>query len=432
MRQRNFSLLWFAGLISLAGDWALSVAFPLYVYNLTDSTLATSGMVIARLVSAIAMGPIAGVFVDRWDRRNTMIVCNLLRAPILLGLVFVDSSSDLWLVYLVAGSTSIIAQFFSPGENALLPLLVPADRLVPANSLNTLNNNLARLIGPPLGAGLATLYGLNGPAIADAASFLTAAILLACVVSPELPKTRSISVGRAGTLVSRLLQPSRNVLTELRAGFRLIVSNRTLRVLFVLFTVTAIGEGVMGVMFLVFVKEILDGGSTELGWFMSGQAVGGLVGALLIGAFGARLAAAKLIGWGCLGIGLIDLAIFNYPNLTSGVASVWPGVALMIVVGIPAAAAVTGWGTMIQQEVEDAFRGRVFAALTTAIGLFTLVGTLIAGIIGDSFGIIRILTLQSCGYIIAGVVALLLLVPVSHLARSIKTTPIPASAGSPD
>lgn len=432
MRQRNFSLLWFAGLISLAGDWMLSVALPLYVYNLTESALATSGMMIARLVPMIAMGPIAGVFVDRWDRRNTMIICNLLRAPILLGLVFVDSASDLWLAYLVAFSTSTIAQFFSPAENALLPLLVSPDRLVPANSLNTLNNNLARLLGPPLGAGLAALYGLNGPAIADSASFLIAALLLALVISPEASKATKAAAERAGTFISRLLQACRNVLDELRAGFRLIVSNRTLRILFVLFTITSIGEGVMGVMFLVFVKDILRGGSPELGWFMSGQAVGGLAGALLIGAYGARLAAARLIGWGCLGLGIIDLAIFNYPNLTSGVAPVWPGVAFMIVVGVPAAAAVTGWGTMIQQEVEDAFRGRVFAALTTTIGLFNLVGALLAGIVGDRFGVITILNLQSSGYIIAGISALLLLVPVVHRSRAAVSGSVPVSAGSSD
>src|SRR5690349_13694535 len=76
LRQRNFALLWFGGLISLAGDYMLYIALPLYIYNLTGSVLATSAMLIARLAPAIVFGSLAGVFVDRWDRRRTMIVAN--------------------------------------------------------------------------------------------------------------------------------------------------------------------------------------------------------------------------------------------------------------------------------------------------------------------------------------------------------------------
>ena len=74
LRQRNFGLLWFGGLISLAGDWMLNIALPIYVYTLTGSALATGGMLIARLIPNLLLGSVAGVFVDRWDRRHTMII----------------------------------------------------------------------------------------------------------------------------------------------------------------------------------------------------------------------------------------------------------------------------------------------------------------------------------------------------------------------
>src|SRR5919198_1112108 len=80
LRQRNFALLWFAGLISLAGDWMLIVALPIYVYQLTGSTLATSTMFIAGRLPTLLFGSVAGVFVDRWDRKRTMVVANLLLA----------------------------------------------------------------------------------------------------------------------------------------------------------------------------------------------------------------------------------------------------------------------------------------------------------------------------------------------------------------
>src|SRR5215470_5438421 len=114
LRQRNFGLLWFGGLISLAGDWMLNVALPIYVYTLTGSALATGGMLIARIIPNLLLGSVAGVFVDRWDRRHTMIVANLLMALALLPLLLVRSADWLWLVYLVAFVQATIAQFFRP------------------------------------------------------------------------------------------------------------------------------------------------------------------------------------------------------------------------------------------------------------------------------------------------------------------------------
>src|SRR5689334_4152288 len=102
LRQRNFGLLWFAGLISLAGDWTLRVALPIYVYQLTGSTLATSTILMAGMLPNLLLGSVAGVFVDRWDRKRTMVVSNLLLALGLLPLLAVHSADQLWIVFLVA------------------------------------------------------------------------------------------------------------------------------------------------------------------------------------------------------------------------------------------------------------------------------------------------------------------------------------------
>src|ERR671927_398560 len=100
LRQRNFALLWLGGMISFAGDWALFIALPVYVYDLTGSALVMGGMFIAQTLPRLLMGSVAGVFVDRWDRRRTMVVADLLMALGLLPLLAVDSLDPLWLVYL--------------------------------------------------------------------------------------------------------------------------------------------------------------------------------------------------------------------------------------------------------------------------------------------------------------------------------------------
>ncbi len=91
LRQRNFALLWTGGLISLLGDWTLMVGMPLFVYALTGSTVATGAMVIARLIPRVLLSSVAGVFVDRWDRKRTMVCTDLLLALCLLPLLAVHT-----------------------------------------------------------------------------------------------------------------------------------------------------------------------------------------------------------------------------------------------------------------------------------------------------------------------------------------------------
>ena len=122
LRQRNFALLWFGGLISLTGSWVLQVALPFYVYQMTGSSLAAGMMAIVHTLPAIGLGSLAGVLVDRWDRKRTMVIANGLQGLLLLLLLIVlHLTQQVWIVYGVAFAATAIAQFFAPAENALLP-----------------------------------------------------------------------------------------------------------------------------------------------------------------------------------------------------------------------------------------------------------------------------------------------------------------------
>jgi MFS family permease len=399
LRQRNFGLLWSAGLISLAGDWMLRIALPIYVYQLTGSALATSTMLIAGMLPDLLFGSIAGVFVDRWDRKRTMVISNLLLAIGLLPLLAVRSAEQIWLLYLVAFVESTIAQFFGPAENALLPQLVGDEHLVAANSLNSLNNNLARLIGPALGGLVAGLIGVVGVALVDAATFLLAAALVALISGVYRPAKVTdadapATIGQAWAAVPR----------EWLAGLRLILRERVVMILFALIAITSLGEGVFGVLFVVFVNRILGGGAQEIGWLMSAQAVGGLIGGVLVGWVGNKASSSALIGLGALAFGLIDLAIFNYPAFFPGFAL---AVALFVAVGIPGVAMRTGMNVLLQGAVADEYRGRIFGTYGMTGALLALLGATLAGTLGDRLGPVTLLNIQGGVYVIAG-----LLVPV--------------------
>lgn len=399
LRQRNFALLWFAGLISILGDWMLRVALPITVYQLTGSAVATAGIVIAGLLPSVIFGSIAGVFVDRWDRKRTMVLANLIRAPVLLLLLIVDSAGDVWAVYVVAFVGATLGQFFSPAENALLPELVGPEHLIPANALNTLNNNLARLIGPAVGGVVAGWYGLRGVVVADAASFLIAAAMIALIAAPTRPPREIRETGGIGSRFATLRD-------EWIEGMRLIRRNRSLGIVFGVYAISGFGEGLIGAAFPVYVSDVLNGGPQEAGWLMSGQAVGGLIGAFLIGSRAKTITPLKLFAWGAIGTGAIDLLIFTYPTVISGV---WLGVALFVVVGLPITAFLTGGMTTMQAETDDAYRGRVFGALNTTMALLMVVSAAIAGFATDRFGAIAVLSFDSLAYIVSGLVALKLM-----------------------
>jgi MFS family permease len=376
------------------------VALPITVYELTGSALATGAILIANKIAALMLGTVAGVFVDRWDRKRTMVIANLIRGPALLLLLAVNSADRIWLVYVVAVVMSAVGQFFRPAENALLPRLVGEEYLVPANALNALNDNLGRLIGPALGGLAAAWIGLGGVAIIDAASFLVAAGMIAAIGAPTRPE-RASSLDADGRPAAKAA-----MWREWLAGLRMVWERPVVRLVFGVFAIASIGEGVMQTAFWIFIDETLGGGTREAGWLISAQAVGGFVGTWVIGSWGKARPPLTLLAWGSIGIGLCDLMLFNYPSFASGIGL---GLLLMGLAGLPSTAFGTGYLAALQADVADAYRGRVFGALLATSALFMIIGAAFAGVATARLGAVAVLTIDAVGYIAAGAFALMAL-----------------------
>lgn len=403
LRQRNFGLLWTAGLISLIGDWALVVGLPVEIYRRTGSTLATAGMVLASLIPAITLGSIAGIFVDRWDRRRLMIAINVLLAVSILPLLVIDNLG-IWVAYAVLVVASSLEQLFAPAETALLPNLLEAGEqdLVTANALNGLNNQLARIIGPAVGGIAVALGGLTLVIVVDAVTFLGAAVLLLLIRSSrtraERPAPRDAVEHAATSAWTRLRR-------EWREGLELVVRHPVLRALLVFMVITQTGEGLLGTLFVPWATDVLRTDAAGYGTLLSAQAVGGVIGGLAIGRLGARVKPLRLLIVGAVVFGLIDLALFTYPLL-------WPfiGPALvgMVVVGLPAAAIGASYSTLQQMESPDSHRGRVVGAIMAGSSVGSLLGAVIAGVLGEVVPVVLLLIVQGSGYVIAGLVVWLL------------------------
>ena len=199
LRRRDFGLLWAGGLISETGDWFLLVGLPVWVFKVTGSSLVTATVFLVGLLPSLVVGPLAGVLVDRWDRRRTLVAVSLAEAVFLLPLLAVDGPDRLWIVYLVMAVEATLAQLNDPARNALVPSLVPRARPGRGQRPHRPQRNLARLVGSPLGGVLVELSGLPGLVIGDAISFLLGAALLALVRPPASAPSRS-EVPRRGSL----------------------------------------------------------------------------------------------------------------------------------------------------------------------------------------------------------------------------------------
>jgi Na+/melibiose symporter-like transporter len=397
VRNRDYRLLLSAGLISLVGDWILRVGLGYYVYALTGSTLAAATTLLAALLPQIALGSLAGVYVDRWDRRRTMVVTNLALAAGLLPLFAVHDRYHVWIVYLVAIVETALAQFFVAAEAALVPRLVPEDTLVTANALNGQNRDVARLVGAALGGVVAGLGGLTLVTVVDIGTFVVAAGLLAAIVHSGPPER---GAGHAPHL-----------LREWAQGARIAVGNRTLRVLLGFTVVTGFGEAVMGTLFAPFVRDVLHGSATAFGAILAVQAAGGIIGGLVAAAVGPRFNPRDLVGYGALAFGVLDLALFLYPLIRP---ALWPALVLMVLVGLPGAFTTAGLATAFQLATADAYRGRVFGALTALRGAAMLGGALGAGTLGGRIGIVPVIAIQGAGYCLAALLVL------ARLPRSVR------------
>ncbi|HET9972935.1 MAG TPA: MFS transporter [Streptosporangiaceae bacterium] len=402
--RRDLRLVLTAGVISLSGDWILTIGLTYRVFAVTGSTVASALTMASAFAPQLLLGAVAGVFADRWDRRRTMIAADLLLAAGLLPLLLVHDASRVWIVFAVLFWEGCVEQFFSPAQQAMVPRLVPEDELVAANALSGQVSNVSRLAGSALGGVLAAAGGIVAVTLADAASFLVSAVLLVLVRTTGRTAAREGGPARGNPLRPPAVGGRLAAVgADLRDGLRLATRHRTLRLLMIFALVTSVGEGIMSALFAPFVENVLHGTPQDLGFILAAQAVGGIAGGMAAAASGHRIRAARLLGLGAVLFGLVDLAIFLYPL---GYVAVWPAIAGMIVVGLPGALTLAGLITLFQRSSEDSYRGRVFGALSALEGVSVLAGTLGAGYLSRVAGIVPVLAVQGAGYVVAGLVML--------------------------
>ena len=396
LRKRDYGLLWVSQLISIIGDWALFTALPFFIYKITGSVLATGVMFMIQVLPPLFLGSIAGVFVDRWDRRWTMIGSSIFRAAVLLIMLGVRSADMVWLIYLAGFLESSASQFFGPANNALLPTLIDEDQLLTANSLDSLGENGARLIGPALGGILLASVGLSGVILFDIGSYIVAAALLYFIRVPGIDINDTVEVeGSADNAISAFWG-------ELRAGFKLVLGSQPLSRIFLVLGIAFLGDSILTVLFVAFFQDVVGVGSTEFGLVLTVRGVAGILGGLILSKFGSKFKPRQLIPFGLIGTGIGLLAMVFWPLY-------YVSLLITLMLSVPLIAWLISSQTWIQSHSPDEYRGRVFGAYGTFSALLMLVGIMFASSLGDLIGISKTLYFGGAIYIFSGILAIILL-----------------------
>ncbi len=368
LSRRDFFRVWLSQAVSYVGDRFTQVALFLYVLDLYEGSAGAAGLLImVQCLPLIIFGSLAGVFVDRWDKRRTMVACDLVRAAIIAVVPFLAADTRLF-VFVVAFLMQTATTFFTPALQASVPeLLERRDEILVANSLMYSTKYFTDIVGFSLAGIAVAAIGVKIAFVIDAVTFLFSAWLL---------------VGIGKRLVAGAPRPGGlgAYWEDLKEGIRYHRTNPVVFSLLVSFTLGVLAMGGLNALLVVAVEKILRVEEYWWGFLLSAQAVTMFATAAAIGRWGQRAPKPGFILAGFLGVGLSAIGL-------SATRSLVVAFLLYGVVGAANAAFLVPSITWLQEIVPFEIRGRVLGLRNMVVNLAAVVSAGVIGPLGDSLGL---------------------------------------------
>ena len=433
LRNRPFLLLWLSQVATQVGAQMVLYGLTVIVLKATNLSSAVSALLLAFLVPAVLLSAVAGVYVDRFDRRWVLVVTNVVRAIVLVALYFSGANIAALLLLILVLSTATV--FFTPAEAAMIPFVVPRSQLISANGLFTLTLNGAFALGYAfLGPLITTISGPENVIIVVAVLYAVAAVFCFTLPSdPPPPREKEsplVAVAETGRAVG-------GVFDQLREGIGYIRGN--MQISWSLFYLGIAGGliGVIGVLGPSFAEKTLGLDPEDLVVVVLPLGLGIVTGSLLLNSYGRLVTRRRAIEGGliALGILLVLLAIagpismfLQDLNTASGVldlSSVTSLVAVVIVVGFLAgmsyAIVAISAQTQLQEDIPEEVRGRVFGVLNLVLSVGTFIPIIIVGPISDLVSTTPVILVVAVFVTLSGIASVLMrgrLQPADYLTTA--------------
>jgi MFS family permease len=389
----SFSALWVGQVISLFGDRVNQIALGAFVYEVTNSPFAVALTFFMGTIPNLVFSPIAGAYVDRWDKKQVLVVSDILRAALAL-LVPVAVLINVWLAYPLVFLITTVSIFFRPARVAILPRLVPKRDLLSANSAMWVGETLADVINYPI-AGLFVVFLAGSLPIAfwfDAATYLVSAALMASIAMPPLARrmrgtdatadsegAEEADAGDGGT------DSRTSILTDMKVGWAFLRHETVLLANTIQGTAGQFAVGIVTVSSIILARQITGSDGDEYratyAFMETAIGLGNLLGGFALGMVAARVRKGPLVIAAYTAFGVLVFLV----GLTDSIPVV---LGLLFGVGVANMAFVIPSQTLFQERTPPELMGRVvslrFALVFGGMSVAMAVGGLLVGIFGPS------------------------------------------------
>jgi MFS family permease len=420
LANRPFLLLWLAQAATQIGSNMVLYGLTVLVLKATNLSSAVSALFLTFLGPAVLLAAVAGVYVDRVDRRAVLIVTNVLRA-IAMVLIFL-AGSNLALILLLTALVATLTVFFVPAEAAMIPFLVPKHQLLAANGLFTLTLNGAFALGYALlGPLVVTISGGPQPVLLIVAVLYGVAAVF-CVTLPSNPppaedrETIPQAVAEAGHAVN-------GTFAQFREGIDYIRGNPSITWSLVSLGIAASLVGVIGVLGPKFAKYTLGLNPEDLVVVVLPLGFGIVMGVLLLNNYGRFLPRRRAIEGGLIALGALllvltiagpisrflqgvagDTSVVDLSAVTSLVSVV---IALAFLAGIAYGVVAISSQTQLQEDIPEEVRGRVFGVLNMLVSVSSFVPIIVVGPISDLVGTTSVILVVAVLIMVSGLISIL-------------------------
>lgn len=390
--NRNYRYTWLGQIVSEIGDHFNTIAVFSLILERTGSGAVVSAVMLARAIPMMLAGPVAGVSLDRFDRRKLMLASDLIRGCVGLLFILTVAYEPLWPIYVLSGALMFASPFFTSGRTAILPTIASPDELHTANSLTQTTKYMTVTLGTLFGGVSAAGLGYEAAFLINGLSFLFSAWMIWLL-----------------RLKRGHFRPERKALTEqdvakpwseYREGLRYLTSKPLLFGIALLHVGWAVGGGAAQILFSLFGEKVFDRGATGIGVIWSAAGFGLLVGSAFGHWAGKRISFdgyKKLIGVGFLVHGLCYILFSQAPTFWLAFFLVGlsrTGVGLSTVLN----------QAQLLQHVDDAFRGRVYSTIETMTWTVMMLSLTAAGVAADAYSPRTIGAVAGCCGTVTGLV----------------------------
>jgi MFS transporter, DHA3 family, macrolide efflux protein len=367
LRLQPVRRLWLAQIVSVFGDFLAIFAVLSYVsFNLHAKAAQVTLIFVAFMIPFASIGPVAGVFVDRWNVKRTMIASDLIRAVLALGLVFAGTLGQ---VYAILFLLSTVSTFFVPAQSVTLRTIVPPEGLLAANALMQQAFQVMRIFSPALAGAMVAWFGASSCYYIDTLSYIFSAAMIATLV-----------IAREPVVPAKDSHPLKSVLNDLMAGVKFIFTHATIS-----FVILAMGAGMFaiscfGPLIAVYVRDELRATSVVFGIINALIGVGMIGGTLVMNRFAQQISKTHLALWGLFTMGAFVLVLAAFKTIAAAAIS-------MFGVGVGVVFVFVSAQTLMQGLTPMDLIGRVSSSVWAVLSIAQLIGLVFSGTLAQVMGI---------------------------------------------